>query len=527
MKIKTRRTNKVFFQFIGMIVFYFIVQLKFLNDMWFSTDELDIMVLGRGLSRGMELYTEMFSQHMPFSYYISALFYLMGANSVLQQRIAFYLFFAIMWTLIVYMYSNHINKTVLVTYPLLHCCLIQTYDMGTQILSEHLAGIGAVILLLEYITFVKTRELKIRNCIMISIAIVLTFGTIFVAVFPVFFIAVGVFGLECKWMYTEKNKLKEWLPYIIKKYVTLIIVVAIPWMILFLYYIYTHTFSEFIYGAYTINREVYPKYNGGLGSNILGTFLQPMQFLFETIVNILNSQTMSYSLWLQLIIVVCVFLYTYKMYEKHGVLVALTVYLFVGSLGVRGFYNFHATHFIEVSSLMIVYVLYMFAYKSKEYFVKLGFLKQIAFISIVVVLASGYFKDITEVSTITFTEPTNDVSEIINTITEDDESIWTIVFCNDIIMMSDRTSVGAAVTTPWTWEGYGKKQFKDLKKNPPKVACYSAGFEVWGYKLDEYAPNVVRYLKKNYKELPNVAGVFVRNDYYEEACTLLEQTKEE
>lgn len=525
MKLGTKGKNIK--NFCCVFLIYFIIQLKFLNDMWFGTDELDIMVLGRGVARGLDLYTEIFSQHMPFSYYLSAIFNLLGANSVLQQRIAFYIFFALMWTTIAYLYSKHIDRKVLLLYPLLHCCLIQTYDLGTQILSEHLAGIGSIILLLEYITFVKTRELKNWNCVMISFAIILTFGTIFVAVFPVFFIAVGVFLLECKWMCSEKMKVKDWLLYMIRKYAKLIVVIAIPWIILILYYVYTHTLSEFIYGAYTINREVYPKYNGGLGSNILGTFIQPVQVLLEMLVNILNSQDLSYFSWLQLIFLGCVFFYIYKMYEKYDVLVATTLYLFVGALGIRGVSNFHATHFIEVGSLIIVYVLYTFVYKSKEHFLKLGFIKQITFVSIVVVLASGYLKDISEVSTISFEDVTSEAAETIRIITKEDESIWAVVFCNDIIMESDRTAVGGAVATPWTWEGYGKKEFKHFKKNPPRVAYYYDDFEVWGHKQADYASTAVKYLKKNYTQLPNVANIYIRNDYYEEACAILEQSKEE
>lgn len=520
MSLYKKIKNKLFW--ISVCLIYFIIQLKFLNDMWFGTDELDVMLIGRGVSRGLNLYSDQFSQHMPFAYYFSALFHLLGANTVTQQRIAFYIFFAIMWTIIACVYSKHINKYVLLAYPFIHCSLIQTYDLGTQILSEHLAGIGAVILLLEYLVFLNTRQLKTWNCLMISLAIVLSFGTIFIAAFPVFFIAVGVLLLENNWRIKEKVTLKEWLLGLIKKYKKLIVIIAVPWIILLLHFIRTHTVSEFIYGAYTINREVYPKYNGGLGDNVLTTFLQPIQVFFETTFNLLNNQGMSYALWVQVIFLICVFFFIYKMYEKNGILVALTLYLFVGSLAIRGVFNFHSTHFVEVGALIIAYVLYTFGYRNKEKFSNIGSMKQIIIISVFVVSISGCFKDVTKVTTIDFEESINGTSEVIKDITDDDESIWTIVFCNDIIMLADRTTVGGAVSTPWTWEEYGRIQFATLIENPPRVAYYYDGFEVWGHKQEVFAPEAIAYLKTNYTQLPNVAGVYVRNDYYEEACEILE-----
>lgn len=519
--IKVRDKIKCISFWVCVCIAYFIMQLKFLNDAWFGTDELDIMLIGRSIRRGLKLYSDAFSQHMPFSYYFSAFFNLLGANTVIQQRIAFYIFFAVMWTIIACVYSKDFNKYVLLIYPLLHCSLIQTYDFGTQILSEHLAGIGAVILFLEYYIFVNTKQLKIKNCVMISLAIVLTFGTIFVAIFPIFFIATGVLLLENKWRIEEKRSVKKWLLDMLKKYSKLVLIVSIPWIVLFIHLIITHTVSEFICGAYTINREIYPKYNGGFGSSVFTSLLQPVQILFEAVFNITNNQGVSYALCVQIIFLVCIFFFVYKIYEEKGLLVASTIYIFVGSLAVRGTFTFHATHFVEVGALITTYVGCSYIYKSKREFGHIGVAKQLICISTVAIMISGYFKDITKLTDIDFSEPTNVSANVIEKITDDNESVWELVFGNDIIMLADRTAVGAAVTTPWTWEGYGETQFETLKTNPPRVAYYYDDFEVWGNKQSDYAPDAIAYLKDNYTQLPNVGGVYVRNDYYEEACSMI------
>lgn len=107
------------------------------------------------------------------------------------------------------------------------------------------------------------------------------------------------------------------------------------------------------------------------------------------------------------------------------------------------------------------------------------------------------------------------------TITDEDETVWETMFDNENLMLADRVPVGAAATTPWTWKGFGRKEFNKLKKNPSRVAIYDESFEIWGYKMVDYAPKLVKYINANYSLLPNSDGVYVRNDYYDEALKKL------
>ena len=94
---KIKKTDKkTLVTVVGLFLLYFVIQLQFLADPWFGTDELDIMMIGKRIAGGELLYKDICSQHMPFSYYISAIFVKLGARSVSEQRIAFYLFFTIL-----------------------------------------------------------------------------------------------------------------------------------------------------------------------------------------------------------------------------------------------------------------------------------------------------------------------------------------------------------------------------------------------------------------------------------------------
>lgn len=510
--------QKTYLMYCGLFFAYLIIQLKFINDSWFGTDELDIMIYGKGIAHGQLLYVDVVSQHMPFSYYISAIFCKLGANTVTQQRFAFYVMFACLWTVIVYRYSHYINKIVLILYPFVHCCMIQNYLMGTAILSEHIAGCGAVILLLEFMVFVQKRDFNFWNHIMISLAIVLMFGTIFVAIFPIFFIAVGVLVLELKWKKERSINNKKFIFDFIKRYYKLGVIAFVPWGGLFIYYLIKGTMQEFIYGAYTFNRDVYSKYNGGFGNNILSSFLSPADTWGSLIYNAFNFSQWGYFDVLKWIFVICSCIFIYKCVLKDGWIVAATIALYIYSLGIRGNFHFHGTAFEEVSAFVVVYVCYYYFYKNKKHFKSIGIIKQSILVMIIAIISSGYCNNFSKIASISYNEEQTQASTIIGKITDENESIWMSVFATSDIMLAERLAVGAASTTPWTWEGFGEKQFNELKKASPRVAIYSPTFECCGHKIQDYAPELGEYFEGSYTLLPDTDSLYVRNDYYDEAC---------
>lgn len=520
------KKNTKIIKFVCLVVVYFLLQIKFINDEWFGTDELDIMVLGKGIARGQLLYVDAISQHMPFSYYISAFFYKLGAVSVTEQRMAFYLLFALIWAGVVFLYKNRIDQKVLLLFPLFHCSMIQNYQFGTAVLSEHLAGCGAIILFLEFIIFSKERKLDLKNCIMISLSIVLMFGTIFVAIYPIFFIGVGVLSLEILWKKQENIKIKDWIILIFRKYIRLIIIVTIPWIILLCYFIATHSLGEFIYGAYTINREVYPKYNGGIGSNIFSVFFVPIDQLCSFITNGFNLNAWNYCNILQWIFILGSVIYFIKSFEKDGKIVGVISVLYVFSLGIRGIFYFHGTACVEVLAFMLAYVFCVYGFKNHSEFKKLPFIKRCCMIMIFILVMSGYCNNLSKITDVDFEEEQAFECKVIQRITSEDEGIWMVVFDNQKAMRADRFVVGTSAATPWMWEGIGKKQFKQFKKTAPRIAVFTEEHECWGYKIKDYAPEVVKYIKKNYTLMPSTSNVYVRNEYYEEACKKVNEANE-
>lgn len=511
--------------FFGSFVFYFLLQFKFLNDWWFGTDELDIMVLGKGIARGQLLYKDLCSQHMPFTYYIGAFFDFMGFKTVDEQRLAFYLLTALLWAVIYVRYSHVINSKALFWAPAVICSLMQNYEYGTQFLSEHLAGCGAMILLLEFLDFIETKRLSYSTCVMISISVVLTFGTVFVGIYAVFFIALGVLLYEIKWLFEDKKKILTWIMYMLKKYIKLIVIVAVPWIVLFIYYIATGTLGDFIYGAYTLNRTIYAEYIGGMGGNILSLFIQPIDMLGGFISNTMALNTWTYSTVLQWLMILGGIIYLGKEWMNGRRIVAVILLMFTYALGVRGIYNFHGTPCVEVLVLFFVQVLFNDLIGDEIEFKKKSIYSQAFVYILIVFVASGYLRDISEVATIKVNDDEmNTEAQIINAITNENEPIWCFGFHNDVLMLADRFCTSGYPATPWTWKAY-KKKFKKDKKAPARVVLYDEEHMVWNYVQKEYAPSLYKFMSEEYTRY-NDTYIYIRKDYYDKAIDIIQSIDE-
>ena len=201
-------------------LFYMVLQLKYVYDVWFDPDELDIYTVAFEMVKGKVLYRDIPSQHMPFTYIYSAVFYLLGAHEAYLQRIFYYILFSGFWTGFVFRYRKYVNKWILVLHPFLYLTFMQVQDFSTQILSENLSIIGVEIFAFEFIRFLKEKEIDNKGCVLMCIGVMFTFGTSFISIFPLFFIGLGVLLTEINWGIKNHQPMKEWWLMMIKRYAT-------------------------------------------------------------------------------------------------------------------------------------------------------------------------------------------------------------------------------------------------------------------------------------------------------------------
>ncbi len=508
--------------------FLLLIQLRNIYEVWFDPDELDVYLTAAQIARGNVLYRDVASQHMPFTYLFSAFFWLIGARKVYLQRLCFYILFAFFWTGFSFRYKKYVNKWIFLLHPILFLTFMQTQEFCTQILSENLGIIGAEIFALEFIRFIEEKDIDIKGCILMSVAVLFTFGATFVAIYPLFFLAVGVFATEIKWRIEDKTPRGEWWKIILKRYLRLLGIVLIPWVGYAIYALATGSLDDCVFQAYVINREYYPKYIKIGGSVLDGFFLPFMKFAEEFTELQLNDITL-----LEVLRIICLctggLYFPYRFGRKKGIIAGLTMWLFVLGWGERGYFHFHGKVVVALISMLTVSVLIEKTFRNKDSFNKAGLARKAFLVTVVTLIFAYYAENLSDNIGFIFKTETNFYekdTDVILAVTDKDEPMWQTNICNTVALVAERDVVGGAIAAPWMWEGIGEAQFSEIKKNPPKAVLFDKNYTCWEVDQSEYAKDAYDFILANYTFMPESDQIWIRNDYYDEACKKYEKYME-
>ena len=508
---------------IGLFLVFLFIQLKYIYNVWFDPDELDVYSIGYEMAKGKILYKDIPSQHMPWTYFFSCFFYFIGAHTATLQRLCFYVMFAGFWTYFVFAYKKYVNKWILILTPFVYHAILQHIDFATQILSEHLCVIGAQIFILEFLMFLKKRDIGIASCIRLSIAVVFTFGTAFLMVFALFYLALGVLGMEIVWRIENKQSRGEWWSMMLKRYLRLGAFMAIPWILMVIYMLMTHSFHDFGFCAYTINRLYYPQYMNGIGGGIFSTLVTGLTAPCSYALNILASDITVLFIF-KAFLFVSVFYFAYRLGRKSHIVAGIAVFMFTFSFGTRGLYNYHGVPYIGTAALLGTYVLVKYMFKNKDNFIKESMFKRCATCVIIGVMGLAFFSDFQMsmgfISGEAFNSYETDTN-VLATVIDEEDRVWQTNVCDTISYTAQRVTNGPSVSTPWMWDSVGKKDIEEFIKDPSKVCIFQLGYETWGHKMADYAPEAYYFIVNNYKLIPTSTQIWARNDYYEEACRRL------
>lgn len=513
------KINKnVIVKYTVLILVYFILLSKYTNYFAFDTDECDIFAGGEAIANGYYLYRDYMSQHMPFSYYISALFWIFGAKSIALQRIYFYLFFSIMWTIIVKRYQKiYFSFYTLAFFPIVFIWSISSYDLGYAILSEHLVGMGYIILLLEFLKFYYSKTIEIDNCVYISLAIVLSIGTAFISCFAIAVILLAVVFIECKIKVENKYSAKIFLKYLICKYRILVLICLTPWIILIAYYILTKNLSRAVYWSYTFNREVYSAWIGGYGDNILKALLGGVDIIFkfwQNAISLILGQEFDIRVISQLSIFLLAIIYIAKIFSRNEYLIGLVIVLFLIEASSRDIFTFHGTQSVEIMSLLATALVTEILFSEKsEVMKKISVYVLPCFL---LIISGNYMCTFTDLVACKKIEEDNYIADVVEIITDKDEAIWNNALAyNTISIASKRPEIKQAAMVPWFWEVANDEILNGWNGKPPRVALFNMDQEVWGKSIKDYAPDLLQYIEDNYCQYQDV--LYIRKDYYDSA----------
>lgn len=505
----------------GLYMIFFVGLLAFLSTGNFI-DECDNFVGGMIIANGGDVYSEHISQHMPILYYICAIFRLLGANSIVEFRLFFYAFLSLIWLLMYIRYNKHFSKVAMIVFSCAYIMCMSFYlPCSSSALSDQLQAQGMVILLLEFLLFIKIKKFSTASYIWIPLSILISLGTAFVSIYGIFVIAIGFLLVDIINCYKDKLNFVDGLKYLIKKYWLMIVLVLSPFVVLIIWYVISGNLNNFLYGAFEINTTIYPKYLNGFGSSPIAVFLNIISGYTTYFTNAVAQITTSPISSIRIILLVSINITFFFNLFKDNKLVAFIVLYFTMLCATRGYDNFHAMAYYAVT-IMMASILCNKLYVN--YGKDLGTIPKVILALALLIFASSYlqcFSSLLSVPRLVSTNPRESgYAYAINKLTHKDDKIYIPNLYAEFYVESDRIPVITAPSqVPWMYEALGNKELQIVTAEMPKVAVFDKNFEVWNYKQIEYAPEISKFVEANYTNLglDYAPMLYVRNDLLSES----------
>lgn len=454
------------------------------------TDETDNLRGGMIIANGGVLYRDYVTQHTPVMYYLCGLFALLGAGSIQQFRLSYYLLEAIAWGLLYYRHSELIGKLRMLFLAILETVFISSIisPQGYQVLSDGLQGFLFVALLLEFIGYYRDNNLGWRRSAVISCCIWGSFGAVFISAYALVWIFIAVFFLEIVHHIKNKTTIKG----MIQRYYRLFVSVLIPFICAVVYFKANHSLRRAFDQFYSFNREVYSQYIGGMGENIAQPFINAYKNFFNIIANNFNSIIIAQAtnvVILQLFVSVAAIVVIIRMAVRKRYTESFLLFNVMCCSATRGF-GFHGLAAWYVA-IFIMVTFSDFSIKNKSiYYPVIGVTGIILFSTYVNAVADNLLYKQTAVSKI---------DNYIIDITEDGEKILIDAWCDDSLYLcfKDRYPANRVVyMLPWYMDWYEQDTIDDLLYYTPKLVVFNENSQTWKY--ENYANAFLQELKANY-----------------------------
>ena len=483
----------------SMLIFFMVLLL--LNSFSVSgefTDELDNIRGGMIIANGGVLYKDYVTQHTPVMYYICSVFSLLGAKSLEQFRLSYFLFEAMIWGLLYARHFCFFGKKRLFCLTALECIFVTSIlknVKGYMILSDGMQGLCMVVLLLEFLRYYQDRKLNWDRCIIISLSIWGSVGAAFISVYAIFFVGIPFFALELLWNKNGRPSLLD----IIDRYSKLVVCVLVPFVTAVTYFAINHSLRRAFEQCYLFNREVYSTYYT-IGDNIFEPFITSIQSYFDVIAgkfNAIITLTASNADILQFAIVTIATIVTVSMCLKKRYVESLTLFAVMLFSASRG-YDYHGIAAWYVAIMIIaMFGKGIFEVCDRKVIIPLGIIFGVFSISLYAETCCSnlLYKQ----------QPIKEIESRIIDITDHNERILIDAYCCDSIYLcyKNRYPVNrACYMLAWYMDWYEQDTIDDLNTYKPRIVVYDPEQKVWGYQY---------YTNAFYKELKNNYAQFSEN----------------
>lgn len=472
-------------------------------------DESDNMYGGMVIARGGVLYRDYVTQHTPVMYYICSMFALLGAKSIAQFRISYYILLSLIWC---FLYKRHVDYFGKKKIFLL--CILEVIGItsvvpmyGTQVLSDGFQGFLLIILLLEYLRYYDDKQIDWKRSIILSICIWGCIGVAFISVYALIWIALMVLIIE--WGEWRKTKLQ--IKDVVERYYKFVICLVLPLIITIIYFKKNHALLSAFKQFYIFNRTVYPKYQE-VGESLMEPFINAVQnfvgLVTDNSIYFITGKVTSTILAQTVIIALAVFVIV-KLFSKKKWAESIGLFLPMIFSATRG-YGFHGLAAWYVAILIIAIYVDLYAVNIKK---ENNFILAIS----AIILLNPYVQQVG--NNLKFEQTSvSEIEDEVITLTENDEDknilldVWTSGSL--YYFYKDRYPVNKAVFfLPWYMEWFEKDNIKALNEKKPRVVVYNENEVTW--QISHYTEAFANELKKNYTQRGNEgwqASLWIRNE---------------
>ena len=490
-------------------------------------DEYDNIFGGMVILGGRQIYGGFYSQHTPLMYYLSALFGWLGADSVESYRVVFYCFLVGCFFVLYFAYKKYFKSFPLLVFPVFYILsFCQIDNVSHTILSEHIQALAMVAIFLELIRLRSSSEFNLRNMVSVSIASFSAVGAAFVSIYAVTFSYFLIFTMLSYWAVAER-RVEVGVFALLKKMATIVFVAALPFIMFLVWYYFCDNLKNFYFQAYWLNRNIYAKYNGGLGGDVFSPVLNAAYgFGSRFVSGLVDSQEWGNGLVVLNKLVVVLFCVVFL--RKNAI-------LFVGIVGfvvlntIRGDEGFHSIQYWALTSMMMALLCGDVFYRVNIQRNKIWFGVAIAcvtvFCFVYVFPYVSFVHNSFRRSAQEGVAPERSCSFYVKNLLAPHEGFLTtsISPAEMCYLEAGRLPATKAYTiVPWYTELFEDEIVDDLRRNKTKIIFHNPSNEVWGFVLKNYAPKLNSYILTNYQELGGpLPNVYVRKDFYDTAVKKL------
>lgn len=483
--------------FVGMLIACSLFALMFFfKDSSYFIDENDNMNGGLLIANGRVLYRDYVTQHTPFAYYLCSVFALLGAKSVEQFRLSYYVLEGIIFGLFYIRHLEAFGRMKMILLPLAEIVIVNVAVPfgGAMVLSDSIQGLCFVGLLLEFLAYCKDGKIDWIRSAVVSACVWFSFGSAFVSAYSLVWILIAVIVMEINACVKNEILLKE----MSVRFLRLLIAVFVPLAAATAYFVINHAFVEAVRQFYVFNRRVYTIYQP-YGTDLLQPVFYSLKNFGDEIRNNLKTSWAAKSFVALFKVLVLSgtfvlslkrFLLTRKLAES---LIPFAVFIMSASRG----YAFHGIAAWNVAILIVVLYGYDFFLRISRKYIPVSalllFLTCFPFFSAV---CDGALKKQSQVP---------DFESMIVESTEDGEEILLDGWCSyaNYLLAKNRLPVNKALyMLPWYMDWYESDTISELNIKKPRFAVFNEESECWGHR--NFTRRLYDAVKKDYIKIsPN------------------------